>query len=93
MNCRLILTIARGVEHAGEWAMGRASARESAAREVYFGPGHGLRETRVLDRAALGNEPLCGPAIIEEYDTSVVVPPDCRVALDSHGNIVMQVGA
>jgi hypothetical protein len=28
-----------------------------------------------------------GAAIVEEYDATCVVPPDCRATLDSLGNI------
>ncbi|GAB1361071.1 hydantoinase/oxoprolinase family protein [Rhodobacter sp.] len=59
-------------------------------RMVYFGPAFGGRvATRVVDRAALAGGPEPGPLIVEEYDGTTVVPPDCRAALDALGNIVI----
>ncbi len=62
-------------------------------RPAYFGPPHGALPTPVLRRADLGSGSRRGPLIIEEYDSTVVVPPDCRVRLDTHGNILIEVGA
>ena len=62
-------------------------------RRAYFGPHHGLVETPILSRSDLaGAAPRMGPMIIEEYDTTVVVPPDCSATLDAWGNIVIAVG-
>ena len=33
--------------------------------------------------------PRAGPVIIEEYDTTCVVPPRAKAALDAYGNIVI----
>jgi N-methylhydantoinase A len=46
--------------------------------------------TPILTRGDLGT-PRDGPAIIEEYDATCVVPPGARAALDRSGNIVMEV--
>jgi len=46
--------------------------------------------TPVLTRGDL-EKPREGPAIIEEYDATCVVPPGARAALDGSGNIVMEV--
>jgi N-methylhydantoinase A len=43
----------------------------------------------VIERAELSAEPRDGPLIIEEYDSTCVVPPGCRAALDGLGNIVI----
>ena len=37
--------------------------------------------------ALLDSPPQQGPLIVEEYDSTCVVPPGCRVTLDSLGNI------
>lgn len=60
-----------------------------APRNVYFGRDMGARETSVVDRVTLSGEPRPGPLIIEEYDSTCVVPPGCRVWLDEFGNIVI----
>jgi N-methylhydantoinase A len=54
-----------------------APPRPPASRLVLFGGG--FVETSVVDRAALvpGDE-LEGPAVVEQFDTTVVVPPGAR---------------
>jgi len=59
-------------------------------RQAYFGPVHGWRETRVFNRADLV-APLEGPCIVEEYDSTCVVPPGSIASLDGYGNIVIDV--
>jgi N-methylhydantoinase A/oxoprolinase/acetone carboxylase beta subunit len=34
---------------------------------------------------------MAGPLIVQEYDSTVVIPPDCTASLDSYGNIVIDV--
>ena len=59
-------------------------------RRAYFGPAHGRCDTRVVNRADLG-QPHRGPCIVEEYDSTCVVPPDAIASLDRYGNIVIDV--
>ena len=61
-----------------------------ARREVYFGPAAGRVDTPVIGRGRLGSEPRSGPLIIEEYEGTCVVPPDCAARLDGHGNVVIE---
>ena len=70
---------------------GRAVPRTT--RPAYFGPEHGLHDTPVLRREHLPSEPVRGPMIIEEYDATVVVPPDCSAGRDRLGNIIIEVQA
>jgi N-methylhydantoinase A len=51
---------------------------------------HGWRDTRVVNRADLV-EPLEGPCIVEEYDSTCVIPPGSIASLDRFGNIVIDV--
>ena len=60
------------------------------SRRVYFGSQAGWMETPILSRADLAT-PRQGPAVIEEYDATCVVPPGARASLDAWGNIVMEV--
>jgi N-methylhydantoinase A len=62
-------------------------------REAYFGPGFGVRETPVCSRAGVPRAPLRGPLIVEEYEGTVVVPPDASVRLDANGSLVMEIDA
>jgi N-methylhydantoinase A len=45
--------------------------------------------TAVVGRAAIGREPTPGPLIVEEYDSTVVVPPGATVYRDAFGNLVL----
>ena len=62
-------------------------------RAVYFGPATGLVETPVIGRGRLGGEPQAGPFVIEEYEGTCVVPPDCTARLDRLGNVIIELPA
>ena len=70
--------------------IGRSAGTLGGSRRVYFGPRDGWIVTQVLSRGDLAT-PRRGPAIVEEYDATCVVPPRARAALDVSGNIVMEV--
>ena len=61
-------------------------------RPAYFGPDFGTIETPVLDRAALAGTARQGPMIIEEYEGTIVVPPDCTGQLDDADNMLFELG-
>ena len=66
----------------------------ASSREAYFGESWGTIETPVISRHDLGEEGTTGPLLIDEYDSTIVVPPDYRGYLDNEGNILMSpVGA
>ena len=52
----------------------------------------GAVETEVVARAALSSSPRRGPLVIEEFDSTTVVPPDASVHRDAMGNIVLDLG-
>ena len=58
-------------------------------RNAYFGKQHGWILTPVIDRGRLTNSVTHGPLIIEEYDSTTLVPPDTSVHIDETGNIIM----
>ena len=52
------------------------------------------RPTRVYERDRLhAGDSFKGPALITEYTSATVVPPGCRVEVDSLGNLVIEVAA
>src|SRR5262249_17800891 len=64
------------VRHAAQGAAGVITSRQA-----YFGPQHGTLEAQVRSRSTLlGAEQ--GPMIIEEPDTTIVVPPDWAAHCD-----------
>ena len=47
----------------------------------------------IYDRYRLqANNRFTGPAIVEEIDSTTLVPPDCTVTVDDYGNLVIDVG-
>jgi len=58
------------------------------SRKAYFGKSYGWIETPVVSRADLQKK-LIGPAIVEEYDATCLIPPEAEAHLDSFGNIVV----
>ena len=60
-----------------------------SSRTAYFGSGWGAIDTPVVTRASL-REAAQGPLLIDEYDSTVVVPPATRVWLDDLRNVVME---
>jgi N-methylhydantoinase A len=63
-----------------------------SARLAYFGPETGRRETPVCSRAGLLAGERAGPLLIDEIDSTCVVPPGCVARLDAYGNIEVDVG-
>jgi N-methylhydantoinase A/oxoprolinase/acetone carboxylase beta subunit len=74
---------------------GTESADDALRHEgpAWFAGAGGLEQvsTRYYDRAALkaGNR-LAGPAIVNQYDTTTVIPPGLAAHVDRFGNIVIE---
>jgi N-methylhydantoinase A len=91
VNIHVVATVDRGVDHVGRWdEETKSKAADVTLRSVYFGPDAGYLETKILTRPALSASPLAGPIIVEEYDSTVVVPPGWQVHQDELNNIVIQ---
>jgi N-methylhydantoinase A len=58
-------------------------------RAAYFGSTLGEQPTRILSREALARRTIHGPIVLEEFDTTVVVPPGWAASLDGLGNIIL----
>jgi N-methylhydantoinase A len=87
--------IARGIpqrSHVPERLQLHASQRSHAEgnRSCYFGPEIGWVEVRVLNRAALTDQVLTGPAIVEEDNSLTVVLPGWRFYQDDWANIILE---
>jgi N-methylhydantoinase A len=70
----------------------RPAAARSGFRLVAFTRGAPAVETEIVPRIAVGTTPRRGPLIIEEFDATVLVPPDTSVATDAAANIVLDIG-
>ncbi len=69
--------------------MASATTRGEAQRRVYFGPSIGWLDTPVTDRQGLG-EGTQGPVIVEEYDSTTVVPPGWTASVDRWQNVILE---
>jgi len=65
---------------------GAAASGATALRKAYFGPANGLCTAAVLGRNDI-DHPVPGPAIVEEPDTTVVIPPGWSVERDRGDNL------
>jgi N-methylhydantoinase A len=72
-------------------AQQESNSRKKGFREAYFGPEAGLLKCPTYDRVsfALGAT-IEGPAIVEQADSTVVIPPKARGIVDDYGNIFMR---
>ena len=62
---------------------------QKGSRKAYFGPEDGAIDTPLISRADLTAVPTEGPVILEEYDSTIVVPPRCRVSRDDLWNVII----
>ena len=91
VNLRLFARADRGERSFDFDPVGVASGRAVKSRRLaYFDEAKSFVDTIVYDRAHLrpGLE-LSGPAIIEEKDTTIIVPPGARLAVDEHRNVIV----
>lgn len=70
----------------------RAVAGRGGKRGVYFGSGLGRIETPVVDRSDISDVARAGPLIVEEYDSTTVVPPGCIVRRVGWDTLMIEVG-
>ena len=77
-------------EERGTGTAGASAGGSARTRQVYFGPGIGWLDTPVVARTDLDGAARPGPSIVEEYDSTVVVPPGWSMHRDEHGNIVLR---
>lgn len=59
-------------------------------RDVYFEETDGFVQTKIYDRYALkANNKFAGPAIIEQMDATIVIPPGHKVSIDKYHNVMI----
>jgi len=71
----------------------RAGAPAERSRAIHFARGAEAMDTDVVPRSALSASPRRGPLVIEEFDSTTVVPPDASAHRDAMGNIVLDLEA
>lgn len=61
-------------------------------RKVFFEEAHGFIESSIYERGLLPpGAAFNGPAIVEQQDTTTVMPPGCRARVDDYGNLIIKV--
>ena len=91
VNARMVATVPRLGQSTAMRPNEPKKAEEPQPRQAYFGPDKGLMETQVVSRSALTADGSKGPLIVQEYDSTVVIPPDCTASLDVFGNILVDI--
>ena len=66
-------------------------AARKALRPAYFPECRGFIETPVYDRYALAaGTPIAGPAIVEERESTTVLPPGATATVDDYANLIVE---
>ncbi len=61
-------------------------------RKVYFEETKGFTDTAIYERSLLQTgATFSGPAIVEQPDTTTVMPPGCTATVDTYGNLIIKV--
>ncbi|MZR31485.1 hydantoinase/oxoprolinase family protein [Sneathiella litorea] len=90
INLKLVATIDINNNRNGSRLQVKGGYATSGERSVYFGEEFGEHTVPVLSRNELNINSRKGPFIIEEYDSTCVVPPYCKASLDPAGNILVE---
>ena len=70
---------------------GDGAAARTGERAVYFGPDEGSPACALYDRSGLTpGETVGGPAIVEQYDSTIVVPPWADATVDAYRNLIIE---
>ena len=96
VNLRLIGigTVERPIVRRLAKASGPVERAIKQRRKVYFSETGSMVEVDVYDRELLfAGHTFAGPAIVEQMDTTTVVPPGTRVEVEDHGNLIISVDA
>jgi len=90
---RLTATIPTAIAALPEPSPGDAATAKVGTRDAYFESGSGgYRSIDVYDGEALAaGDRIAGPAVIERYGDTVLIPPGLEAEIDSRGAIIVEV--
>jgi N-methylhydantoinase A len=89
VNLRVIAKVAvKGIDPPSA-AIKTAIPKKSETRQAYFGVKFGSQETPIVGRSDLISTEMSGPVIVEEYDSTIVVPPGWTVSVDAANNVLI----
>lgn len=90
INLRLLATLDRDEGARDIGLKVRQGPPGTDARPVHFGADYGTLSVPVIARSALSAAPRQGPLVVEEYDSTCIVPPYASASLDHANNILME---
>ena len=67
-----------------------ATGSSEPNRDVYFGTTRGWASVPIVNRQVLVGATTDGPLIVEEYDSTTVVPPNWNASVDQWSNIILE---
>ncbi len=63
----------------------------TGTRQIYFKDSGGFVESKIYDRTKLfARNSIKGPSVVEQYDSTIVIPPRMQARVDEFGNLVMK---
>ena len=65
---------------------------KTGERQAYFGDEMGWAAAKLINRSMLDETMTKGPFILQEFDATILVPPDFGVTRDAFDNIIMRLG-
>jgi N-methylhydantoinase A len=92
VNLRIrVSRIAPGISRASLVPAAFEPRAEGHERTAYFGPDVGSIDVPVIARHQLDSAPSRGPMIVEDMDSTTVVPPSATAEIDDGNNVVVRV--
>jgi N-methylhydantoinase A len=92
MNIRVIARAQSAERRVPDRLSFRDESRAAGTRRVYFGPEIGWLGTTICSRMDLDGAWRRGPLLIEEFDSTTVVPPDGKVRRIAWDTIEIEIG-
>lgn len=68
-----------------------ATRQTMEMRKAYWGKSYGSLDTPVLVLEQVGQSPREGPILVDCYDTTIVIPPGCTIAVGDWGNVIINI--
>ncbi len=90
INLRVVARGKHQSSNGGSLVHKSSPSQSGVQRTAFFGQ-QGMHDVPVVAREDLSSSFAGGPLIIEEYDSTCVVPPEASVRVDQRGNIEMRI--
>jgi N-methylhydantoinase A len=89
VNLRVIAKVAVKDINLPSAAIKPVIPKKTEIRRAYFGAKSGSQDTPIVGRLNLIGTEMTGPVIVEEYDSTIVVPPGWTVSIDVTNNVLI----